>query len=120
MARGKTIKFHFPQPVRSGLRVITLKDVDHAYGDLIVYRGLQFHAEPQPVDEDAGDMRPLLLARGLPLDDRGEDQGLLRAGQRQVLAALAPQLVELMGHRAAHPLDQLLAGLAIAVDVGVR
>jgi ATP-binding cassette subfamily F protein 3 len=45
VARGKTIKFHFPQPVRSGLRVITLKDVDHAYDDLIVYRGLQFHAE---------------------------------------------------------------------------
>jgi len=31
--------------VRSGLRVITLKDVDHAYGDLVVYRGMQFHAE---------------------------------------------------------------------------
>src|SRR5437764_6144057 len=45
IARGKTIKFHFPQPVRSGLRVITLKDVDHAYGDLVVYRGMQFHAE---------------------------------------------------------------------------
>jgi ATP-binding cassette subfamily F protein 3 len=45
VARGKTIKFHFPQPVRSGLRVITLKDVDHAYGDVVVYRGLQFHAE---------------------------------------------------------------------------
>jgi ATP-binding cassette, subfamily F, member 3 len=45
VARGKTIKFHFPQPVRSGLRVITLKDVDHAYGDLVVYRGLQFQAE---------------------------------------------------------------------------
>jgi ATP-binding cassette, subfamily F, member 3 len=45
VARGKTIKFHFPQPARSGLRVITLKDVDHAYGDLVVYRGLQFHAE---------------------------------------------------------------------------
>ena len=44
-ARGKTIKFHFPQPVRSGLRVITLKNVDHAYGDVVVYRGLQFHAE---------------------------------------------------------------------------
>jgi ATP-binding cassette subfamily F protein 3 len=44
-ARGKTIKFHFPQPIRSGLRVITLKDVDHAYGDLVVYRGMQFHAE---------------------------------------------------------------------------
>jgi ATP-binding cassette, subfamily F, member 3 len=45
VARGKTIKFHFPQPPRSGLRVIALKDVDHAYGDLIVYRGLNFHAE---------------------------------------------------------------------------
>src|SRR5437764_98259 len=45
VARGKTIKFHFPQPVRSGLRAITLKDVDHAYGDLVVYRGLQYHAE---------------------------------------------------------------------------
>jgi ATP-binding cassette subfamily F protein 3 len=45
VAHGKTIKFHFPQPPRSGLRVITLKDVDHAYGDLVVYRGLNFHAE---------------------------------------------------------------------------
>jgi ATP-binding cassette subfamily F protein 3 len=45
VARGKTIKFHFPQPVRSGLRVITLKDIDHAYGDLVVYRRMQFHAE---------------------------------------------------------------------------
>src|SRR5436190_4602753 len=44
-ARGKTMKFHFPQPPRSGLRVITLKDVNHAYGDLVVYRGLNFHAE---------------------------------------------------------------------------
>src|SRR5256714_672087 len=44
-ARGKTIKFHFPQPPRSGLRVITLKDVNHAYGYLVVYRGLNFHAE---------------------------------------------------------------------------
>src|SRR5256886_311231 len=45
VARGKTIKFHFPQPVRSGLRAITLKDVDHAYGDVVVYRGMQYHAE---------------------------------------------------------------------------
>ncbi|HWY49847.1 MAG TPA: ABC-F family ATP-binding cassette domain-containing protein [Chthoniobacterales bacterium] len=45
VARGKTIKFHFPQPPRSGLRVITLKDVDHAYADLVVYRGLNFQAE---------------------------------------------------------------------------
>jgi ATP-binding cassette subfamily F protein 3 len=45
VARGKTIKFQFPQPPRSGLRVITLKDVDHSYGNLAVYRGLNFHAE---------------------------------------------------------------------------
>jgi len=45
VARGKTIKFHFPQPVRSGLRVIALKDVHHAYGDVVVYRGMQYHAE---------------------------------------------------------------------------
>ena len=44
-APGKTIKFHFPQPPRSGLRIIALKDVDHAYGDVVVYRGLNFHAE---------------------------------------------------------------------------
>jgi ATP-binding cassette, subfamily F, member 3 len=44
-ARGKTIKFHFPQPVRGGLRVITLKNVDHAYGDVVVYRGMHFYAE---------------------------------------------------------------------------
>src|SRR4029078_3036805 len=44
-SRGKTIKFHFPQPARSGLRAITLKDVDHAYGDLVVYRGMEYQAE---------------------------------------------------------------------------
>src|SRR5437867_2243875 len=45
VARGKTIKLHFPQAVRSGLRVITLKGVGHAYGDVVVFRGMQFHAE---------------------------------------------------------------------------
>ncbi len=44
-AREKTVHFHFPQPPRSGHRVITLKEVDHAYGDLVVYRGLNFEAE---------------------------------------------------------------------------
>src|SRR5450432_3522015 len=44
-AQAKTIKFRFPQPPRSGQRVIALKDVDHAYGDLVVYRVLNFQAE---------------------------------------------------------------------------
>src|SRR5437660_6784670 len=41
----KTVHFRFPQPPRSGQRVITIKEVDHAYGDLVVYRGLNFEAE---------------------------------------------------------------------------
>ena len=47
----RSIKFRFPQPVRSGLRVITLKEVGHTYkntdgsGELTVYRGLNFEAE---------------------------------------------------------------------------
>ena len=45
VARGKTIKFHFPQPMRSGLRVISLKDVNYSYGDLVVYREMEYHAE---------------------------------------------------------------------------
>jgi ATP-binding cassette subfamily F protein 3 len=45
VSREKTVHFRFPQPPRSGHRVITLKEVDHAYGDLVVYRGLNFEAE---------------------------------------------------------------------------
>ena len=45
-AAEKTVgSFKFPQPQRSGQKVITLKDVDHAYGDLVVYKGLDFQAE---------------------------------------------------------------------------
>jgi ATP-binding cassette subfamily F protein 3 len=39
------VKFRFPQPPRSGHRVITMKDVHHAYGELVVYRGINFEAE---------------------------------------------------------------------------
>jgi ATP-binding cassette subfamily F protein 3 len=45
MTAEKTVKFRFPQPPRSGQRVISLKDVDFAYGDLPVYAGLKFEAE---------------------------------------------------------------------------
>src|SRR3954464_13389620 len=45
VAREKTVHFRFPQPPRSGHRVINLNEVDHAYGDLVVYRGLNFEAE---------------------------------------------------------------------------
>jgi ATP-binding cassette subfamily F protein 3 len=42
---SRTIKFRFPQPPRSGHRVIALKDIHHAYGDTVVYRGMNFEAE---------------------------------------------------------------------------
>ncbi len=39
------VRFSFPQPPRSGHRVIMLKDVDHAYGEMVVYRGLNLEVE---------------------------------------------------------------------------
>ena len=42
---ARKIKFQFPQPQRSGLRVITLKNIHHAYGNTVVYRGMNFEAE---------------------------------------------------------------------------
>ncbi len=41
----RKIKFSFPQPQRSGLKVITLEDIHHAYGPNVVYRSLHFRAE---------------------------------------------------------------------------
>ncbi|HVU16979.1 MAG TPA: ABC-F family ATP-binding cassette domain-containing protein [Candidatus Didemnitutus sp.] len=41
----KRINFRFPQPPRSGLRVVTLEKVQQAYGDHVVYRDLNFEAE---------------------------------------------------------------------------
>ena len=41
----KRINFRFPQPLRSGLKVVSLKNVEQAYGDHVVYRDLNFEAE---------------------------------------------------------------------------
>src|SRR5436190_103215 len=41
----KKVHFRFPPTPRSGLRVITLKKVQQAYGDHVVYRDLNFEAE---------------------------------------------------------------------------
>ena len=41
----RKIDFQFPQPQRSGLRVIKLEQVDYAYGENVVYRGLDFQSE---------------------------------------------------------------------------
>ena len=39
------LHFRFPQPPRSGLRVVRLADVTQAYGGQVVYRGLHFTTE---------------------------------------------------------------------------
>src|SRR5438034_2149705 len=41
----RKIDFQFPQPQRSGLRVIKLEDIHHAYGENVVYHGMNFQAE---------------------------------------------------------------------------
>ena len=40
----RKVSFSFPQPQRSGLKVITLKSIHHAYGENVVYRGMDFVA----------------------------------------------------------------------------
>ena len=41
----KRINFKFPQPPRSGLKVVELEHVQQAYGNHVVYRDLNFRAE---------------------------------------------------------------------------
>jgi ATP-binding cassette, subfamily F, member 3 len=41
----REIDFTFPQPQRSGQRVITLRGIHHAYGSNVVYSGMEFQAE---------------------------------------------------------------------------
>jgi ATP-binding cassette subfamily F protein 3 len=40
-----SVRFRFPQPARSGARVLGLKEIHHAYGDQCVYRGLNLTIE---------------------------------------------------------------------------
>jgi ATP-binding cassette subfamily F protein 3 len=41
----RQINFQFPQPRRSGLRVVMLEGIHHAYGATVVYSGMNFVAE---------------------------------------------------------------------------
>ncbi len=43
--REKTVQFRFPQPQRSGQRVMTIKSLDFSYGATPVYTGLDFEIE---------------------------------------------------------------------------
>ena len=41
----RKLDFQFPQPQRSGPRVVKLENIHHAYGENVVYRGMNFQAE---------------------------------------------------------------------------
>ena len=41
----RKLDFRFPQPQRSGIKVIKLENIHHAYGETVVYRGMGFQAE---------------------------------------------------------------------------
>ena len=45
VSEKRSFRFTFPQPRRSGLRILRLSGVDHAYGDVQVYRSLDFQVE---------------------------------------------------------------------------
>jgi ATP-binding cassette, subfamily F, member 3 len=42
---GRRVAFQFPQPERSGRKVLELKGVDHAYGETVVYQSLDYTIE---------------------------------------------------------------------------
>src|SRR5271165_6697680 len=43
--RNRNLAFRFPQPERSGRKVIELRDIHHAYGETVVYRGTDLTIE---------------------------------------------------------------------------
>ena len=45
LSEGKTVSFTFPQPQRSGQKIITLENIHQAYGDTVVYAGVDFVVE---------------------------------------------------------------------------
>lgn len=77
LSAEKTIHVRFPQPTASGQRVVKLEDVHFAYGDHVVYRGIDFQAERgQRIvlvgPNGAGKSTLLKLLAGVLLPDQGE------------------------------------------------
>jgi ATP-binding cassette subfamily F protein 3 len=74
---GPVVGFSFPQPVRSGQRVIKLVGIHHAYGENVVYQGVDFEVEREQRvvlvgPNGAGKSTLLKLAAGAMPVQRGE------------------------------------------------
>ena len=82
--------------------------------------GLQLHLLLEPVDEHRRDPRALLGLAGLFLDDRREDDELVRRAQRQVGIAALPDLAHQPVLRLAHALDELFTREAAIEVIAVR
>ena len=77
LEQAKTVSFRFPQPPRSGQRVMTLKGVDFSYGEMRVYEGLDFEVERGQRTvlvgpNGAGKSTLLKLLAGVNLPQEGE------------------------------------------------
>jgi ATP-binding cassette subfamily F protein 3 len=74
---ARVIRFSFPQPPRTGRRVATLKDIHKAYGDNVVYAGVDFEVERGAKvalvgPNGAGKSTLLRMLAGALAFDRGE------------------------------------------------
>jgi ATP-binding cassette subfamily F protein 3 len=76
-AEARQIRFNFPEPPRTGRRVIALRGVHKAYGDNVVYAGLDVEAERGERvalvgPNGAGKSTLLRMLAGVLAFDRGE------------------------------------------------
>ena len=77
----KKIQFRFPQPPRSGLKVMKLENVQQAYGDHVVYKDLNFECERGQrtvlVGPNGAGKSTLLkiLAGVIPINGGGREEG---------------------------------------------
>jgi ATP-binding cassette subfamily F protein 3 len=114
-AATRGIRFHFPEPPRTGRRVVSLRGVHKAYGDNVVYAGVDFAVERGErvalVGPNGAGKSTLLrmLAGVLPFD----------AGERQLGTQVA------VHYYAQHQLDALDPGRtaleemeAVAAELG--
>ena len=82
--------------------------------------GLQTHRRMQAVIENAGDARALFRFAGFLFHDGGENDGVMRRGQRQAGIAVFPDLIQFFLHRFLHARYQSGAAVAEIKAIGFR